>query len=207
MATIKSRAALEASLEALGRTDPAMKKLWRKAGTPNLRRRKPGIETLMRIIVGQQISVKAAASIWKRLAATCHPFSETTVLATSDQSLRDAGLSRSKAAYARALANAIVDRQIVLSKVHRMPDDEAIAALTSLKGIGRWSAECYLLFALGRTDLFPAADLALASSYQLWQGHDERLKEPALRDIAEAWQPQRSAAARLLWHAYGLDIF
>ncbi len=207
MTTIKTRAALESSLDALGRIDPAMKKLWRKTGTPNLRRRKPGFETLMRVIVGQQISVKAAASIWLRLTETCQPFNEATVLAAGDEKLRAAGLSRAKTAYAQSLAEALTERRVVLRRVHRMPDDEAIDTLVDLKGIGRWSAECYLLFALGRTDLFPAADLALANAYQLWQGHDARLKEPALRTIAETWQPQRSAAARLLWHAYGLDVF
>ena len=207
MSAIKSRAALEASLEALGRIDPAMKKLWRLAGTPNLRRRKPDFETLMRVIVGQQLSVKAASTIWGRLVEACKPFSEATVLNASDATLRGAGLSRAKTSYARSLATALAERRIVLAQVHRLPDEAAIDTLTSLKGIGRWSAECYLLFALGRTDVFPAADLALAVSYQRWRGDEQRRNEKELREVAEVWQPQRCAAERILWHAYGQKVF
>jgi DNA-3-methyladenine glycosylase II len=205
MPAIKSIATLEENLAALARIDPAAKKLWNRAGTPGLRRRKAGFETLLRVIVGQQLSVKAAATIWQRLCVACDPIGEATVLAASDTTLRGAGLSRSKTLYARALATALVDEHLVLAKVHRMADEDAIAALTEIKGIGRWSAECYLLFALGRPDVFPAADLALAVSFQNWHGIDERPNEAALRIHSDAWRPHRSAAARLLWHAYGLN--
>ena len=207
MPAIRTRATLEANLQELGRIDPAMKKLWRKAGTPNLRRRKPGFGTLMRVIVGQQLSVHAAATIWGRLEDACRPLGAATLLAATDDSLRGAGLSRAKTGYARALATAVESEALSFARVHRMEDETAIEQLIGQKGIGRWSAECYLLFALGRADIFPAADLALATSFQRWHGLDARPKERELREIADAWKPHRSAAARLLWHAYGQKVF
>lgn len=207
MTAIRSIRALEANLETLGRIDPAVRILWRKAGTPGLRRRKPGFDTLLRVIVGQQLSVAAAATIWGRLAKACPPLDEAAILAASDGILRAAGLSRAKTSYAKSLATALDEGRVDLAKLHRMQDEEAIATLTGIKGIGRWSAECYLLFAHGRTDIFPAADLALAASFQHWRGLGARPGEAEFRRLAEAWRPHRSSAARLLWHAYRRDLF
>ncbi|MCZ6765168.1 MAG: DNA-3-methyladenine glycosylase 2 family protein [Alphaproteobacteria bacterium] len=206
MSSIRTRQALENSLGALARIDPQMKRLWDSAGTPGLRRRKSGFYALARVIVGQQLSIHAAASIWQRLEALCRPFDARTVRATSETRLRQAGLSGAKTKYIRALAAAVEEGAINFKRIHRLADEDAIDALTEIKGIGRWSAECYLLFALGRADVFPAADLALAVSYQNWRRLDERPGEPDFRVIAEAWAPHRSAAARLLWHAYRREV-
>jgi DNA-3-methyladenine glycosylase II len=201
---MKTTARLEAGLAELARLDPRMGDLWARIGTPGPRSRKPGFATLLRVIVGQQLSTKAAASIWQRLedagAADAVAF-----LAHDDDTLRGFGLSRQKIVYGRGLAAAIGSGALNLRRVHRLADEDAIAELVALKGIGVWSAECYLLFALGRPDIMPADDLALAIAAGRLVGDGNRLKPAALRAAAEPWRPWRSAAARLLWHAYGID--
>jgi len=202
---MKTTKRLEAGLAELARLDPRMGELWTRIGTPGPRPRKPGFAALLRVIVGQQLSAKAAASIWQRLEVAGVADDPAAFLARDDETLRGLGLSRQKIAYGRGLSVAIASGALDLRRVHRLPDDGAIAALVALKGIGVWSAECYLLFALGRPDIMPADDLALAVAAGRLVGSGERMKPAELRDAAEAWRPWRSAAARLLWHAYGID--
>jgi len=202
---MKTRKRIEAGLTALTALDPRMGDLWQTAGTPATRARKPGYSTLLRIIVGQQLSTKAAASIWQRLEDANVTADPVNFLAQSDPALRGFGLSRQKIAYGRGLAEAVDGGNLNLARMGRMSDEDAIAALIDLKGIGRWSAEVYLLFALGRADIMPADDLALVVSAGRHLGDGERWTPAQLRAEAEKWQPWRSAAARLLWHAYNIE--
>lgn len=202
---MKTRKRIEAGLSELAVLDPRMGALWETAGTPATRVRKPGYATLLRIIVGQQLSTKAAASIWQRLEDADVTIDPAKFLERSDPELRSFGLSRQKIAYGQGLAEAVASETLNLARMGRMSDEDAIDALVALKGIGRWSAEVYLLFALGRTDIMPADDLALVVSAGRHLGDGERWTPAQLRAEAEKWQPWRSAAARLLWHAYNIE--
>ncbi|MBO6782552.1 MAG: DNA-3-methyladenine glycosylase 2 family protein [Alphaproteobacteria bacterium] len=189
----------------LGRLDPRMAELWQAAGTPGPRARPPGFATLLRVIVAQQLSTHAAAAIWNRMEEAGVASDPAAFVAMEDEDLRALGLSRQKVAYGRGLAEAIVSGGLNLNRLRRMEDEDAIAALVGLKGIGRWSAECYLLFALGRPDVMPADDLALVASAGRHLGDGTRWTPKQLRAEAELWRPWRSAAARLLWHAYHIE--
>lgn len=202
---MKTRKRLEAGLSELARLDPRMGEMWRVAGTPAPRARKPGFATLLRVIVGQQLSALAAASIWERVVKAGVAEDPAAFLARPDEDLRALGLSRQKIAYGRSLAEAVVAGDLDLAGLRRMDDEEAIGRLVAIKGIGRWSAECYLLFALGRPDIMPADDLALAVCAGRWLDDGARWSAKRLREEAEIWRPWRSAAARLLWHAYRIE--
>lgn len=160
---------------------------------------------MMRAIVGQQVSVKAAASIWTKLEITCGGDMDdhARVTATSYEALRAAGLSGQKATYVHALAEAVASGQLDFGA---LPDDDeaAIAALTAVKGIGRWSAEIYLLFAEGRPDVFPAGDLAVQIELGKILGLKARPSERLTRELAEPWRPHRGALAVFLWHSYSI---
>lgn len=170
-------------------------------GVPGRRRQPKGFTGLLRIVMAQQLSVHAARAIIDRL-------DEATGLdpvrfnAQSDASLRKLGLSRQKAAYGRAMAEAVANGSLNFRKIHRLDDEAAIEALTTVKGIGRWTAEIYLLFALGRPDVMPAGDLALCAATQRLKRLRARPDEKRMRTIAARWRPHRSAAARFLWHYY-----
>ncbi|HYD38894.1 MAG TPA: DNA-3-methyladenine glycosylase 2 family protein, partial [Allosphingosinicella sp.] len=152
---------LRVSLDALAAIEPRIAAALAAAGYPEPRISAPGYQTLLRAIVGQQVSVKAAASMWAKLtAAVGDPPDPAALLAASDETLRAAGLSRQKASYARSLAEEVESGRLDFARLPE-DDEEAIAALTHVKGIGRWTAEIYLLFAEGRPDVFPAGDLAV----------------------------------------------
>ena len=202
---MKTTKRLEAGLTELGQLDPRMAELWKQAGTPGPRARPPGFGTLLRVIVGQQLSTYAAAAIWKRMETAGVAGDPAAFVAMEDEALRALGLSRQKIAYGRGLAEAVVSGGLDLQKLRRMEDEDAIESLVALKGIGRWSAECYLLFALGRTDIMPADDLALVASAGRHLGDGTRWTPKQLRVESEIWRPWRSAAARLLWHAYHIE--
>jgi len=151
--------------------------------------------------MAQQLSVHAAKAIIDRLddATGCDPM---RYQALSDAALRALGLSRQKIGYGRELAGAVTSGSLNFRTVHRMDDDAAIAALTEIKGIGRWTAEIYLLFSLGRPDIMPAGDLAVCAAAQRMKKLRKRPDDKRMRHIAKAWRPHRSAAARFLWHYY-----
>lgn len=193
---------LSEALHALAKADSDVARALEEAGPPELRSREPGFEALLGAIVSQQISKAAAQTVWDRLAAAALPLGPETLLALDEEALRGAGLSRQKATYARALAEAVVSGTIDLGGLVDLPDEEVIEKLIALKGIGRWSAEIYLLFALGRADAFPADDLALMIGAQRLKRLEERPNRAALLTIAEAWRPWRGPAALLLWHYY-----
>jgi DNA-3-methyladenine glycosylase II len=157
---------------------------------------------LLRTIVGQQVSVAAARSMWTKLeAAVGSPPDLAVLLKASDEELRAAGLSRQKAGYARSLAGLVLSGELDLANLPE-DDEEAIALLTKIKGIGRWSAEIYLLFSEGRPDVWPAGDLAVQIEIGKLLGLEDRPSEKQLRELGEAWRPHRGAAAILAWHSY-----
>lgn len=197
---------LRTALDALAGREPAFAAGLARAGYPEPRLRERGYETLLRTIIGQQVSVAAAQSIWNKLAAGLGDLTNpASVAAASDEALRAAGLSRQKASYARSLAEEVATGRLDLA--HLPTDDEAaIAALTHIKGIGRWSAEIYLLFAEGRPDIWPAGDLAVQIEIGRLLGHAERPSEKLLREWSQPWRPYRGAAAIFAWHHYKVDM-
>jgi DNA-3-methyladenine glycosylase II len=162
-----------------------------------LRRHADGFAALLDAIVGQQVSVASAAAIWTRLEAAGLT-GQAAMAAASDEALRAAGLSRQKARYGRALAQAGID----FDALRLMPTDQVIATLVAVPGIGAWTAEIYAMFALGRADVFAPGDLALQEAARLLFDLAERPGERDFRRMAEAWSPWRAVAARALWAYY-----
>jgi DNA-3-methyladenine glycosylase II len=193
-------AVARAALDRLIASDPDLAGIEARAGPLPWRTRAPGYPGLLQAIVAQQISNQAAAAIWGRLRAVGGALEPAGMLALSDDVLRAAGLSRPKVAHARALAAAFLDRTLDPDVIAAMEDETAVATIAAVRGLGRWTAEVYLLFALGRHDVFPSGDIALAASATHLKGLAERPGPVALRDMADAWRPARSLAARLLWH-------
>jgi len=201
--TVKS---LNTALDALAAIEPAFTVALQRAGYPEPRVRDRGYATLLRTIMGQQVSVAAAQSIWNKLEAQIGDLTDpATVAAASDEQLRAAGLSRQKVSYARSLAEEVTSGRLDFAQLPE-DDEDAIAQLVKIKGIGRWSAEIYLLFAEGRPDIWPAGDLAVQIEIGRILGHDERPPEKLMRELAEAWRPHRGAAAILAWHHYKVDM-
>jgi DNA-3-methyladenine glycosylase II len=199
---VRTTESLHASLDALAEREKAFAEVLDAHGKPEPRLSEPGVETLLRTIVGQQVSVQAARSMWNKLIAKYgQPVDLEAVLAASDEELREAGLSRQKAGYARSLAGLVLSGELDLTHLPE-DDEEAIAHLIKIKGIGRWSAEIYLLFAEGRGDVWPAGDLAVQIEIGKLLGLEGKPTEKQLRDLAEAWRPHRGAAAVLAWHSY-----
>lgn len=188
------------AVDTLVAADPRLTVIEAAAGPLPWRTRPPGFATLLHIIVGQVISSQAAAAIWARLSALPGALTPAGLLALPDDALRGAGLSGFKAAHARALAQACADGRLDVPGLARLPDAEALAAITAIRGLGPWTAEVYLLFALQRPDVFPAGDVAVAGAAQLVLGLPARPDPRALRALAEPWAPYRALAARLLWH-------
>ena len=199
---INDELALRASLDALAARVPAVERALAHCGYPGPRVRERGIGTLLRTIVGQQVSVAAAASVWARMEALLGlEVLPEALLAAEFDALRACGLSRQKQGYARSLCELVVSGGLDL---HALPEDDeaAIAELVRIKGIGRWSAEIYLLFAEGRPDVWPAGDLAVQVGMQRILGLEARPSEKRTRELAEDWRPHRGAAALLTWHCY-----
>ncbi len=190
------------SVKALSALEPAFAAVIEMHGIPEPRVSEPGAHSLLRTIVGQQVSLAAARSMWAKLeAAYGSPPDLKRLLTATDDELRLAGLSRQKAGYARSLAQLVLSKELDLANLPA-DDEEAITLLTKIKGIGRWSAEIYLLFAEGRHDVWPAGDLAVQISIGRMLALDERPTEKHLRELGEAWRPHRGAAAILAWHSY-----
>jgi len=197
---------LHESLDALAALEPAFAIVIDRHGKPEPRVSQPGVATLLRTIVGQQVSVAAARSMCARLeAAFGSPPDLAALLDASDEDLRLAGLSRQKAGYVRSLAGLVLSGELDLGALPA-DDEEAVALLTRIKGIGRWSAEIYLLFAEGRRDVWPAGDLAVQVEIGRLLGLDEKPSEKRLRLLAEPWRPHRGAAAVLAWHSYNSAV-
>lgn len=199
---VRTKDSLHASCNALAERHEGFARILDQHGHPEPRLSDPGVETLLRTIVGQQVSVAAARSMWNKLIARFgQPVDLAALSVASDEELREAGLSRQKAGYARSLVGLILSGELDLAHLPE-DDEEAIAQLVKIKGIGRWSAEIYLLFAEGRPDSFPAGDLAVQIELGKLMGLEERPTEKQLREWAEAFRPHRGAAAVLAWHSY-----
>jgi DNA-3-methyladenine glycosylase II len=199
---VRTRETLDESIGRLAALEPAFAIVIERHGSPEPRNSQPGAHTLLRTIVGQQVSVAAARSMWAKLEdAYGAPPDLAAIVKATDEELRLAGLSRQKAGYARSLADLVLSGELDLSALPA-DDEEAITLLTRIKGIGRWSAEIYLLFAEGRRDIWPAGDLAVQIEIGRLLGLAVRPSEKRMRELAEGWRPHRGAAAVLAWHSY-----
>jgi DNA-3-methyladenine glycosylase II len=193
---------LREDLHALALREPSLARALTRVGYPEARIREPGFATLLRTIVGQQVSVASAASVWRKLEAELGDgFTPACLLQRDFETLRACGLSRQKQGYARSLCEMMVAGEL---DFHTLPadDEEAIALLTRIKGIGRWSAEIYLLFAEGRPDIWPAGDLAVQEGVKRLLDLEERPGENVTRKLALPWAPQRGSMAIFTWHFY-----
>ena len=200
--TVLTLRTMQHDLRALARADAQVAQALERFGYPELRRRPPGFETLLRAIVFQQISIHAAGAIWKRIEASVAPLTAETYCATGDDVIRACGFSRQKLLYARSLAELVASGDVPLDALDAMDDEAAIAQLVKIKGIGRWTAEIYLMFALGRRDILPADDLGLIVGMQRLKGLKKRPDRMRMLKLGEPWRPRRSAAAHLLWHYF-----
>jgi DNA-3-methyladenine glycosylase II len=194
---IESEADVTEGADWLASREPRFAAALELTGPLPLRRRADGFEALLSAIVAQQLSVAAADGIWRRLqaAGACDP---AALAAMPDAVLLGCGLSRPKVRYARAVAGSDLD----FAALRGLPDEEVVARLTALPGIGVWTAEIYAMFSLGRADVFAPGDLALRESARLLFGLPDRPAEKPFRAMAEAWSPWRAVAARLLWAYY-----
>lgn len=197
-----SAKAIREGLDHAAAIEPAFARAIEIAGYPDTRINPTGYRTLLRTIVGQQVSVQSATSVWNKLEALLGEAMPPELLLEADyDALRGCGLSRQKQGYARSLCELTVSGELNLDDLPA-DDEEAIAVLTRIKGIGRWSAEIYLLFAEGRPDIWPAGDLAVQAGLGKLLNHEVRPDEKAVRALAEAWRPHRGAVAIFTWHCY-----
>ncbi len=197
---IETAACVAEGADWLAARHPVLARALAETGPLPLRRHADGFPALLDAILGQQVSTASARAIRARMEAA-GLFGEDAILAAGEDALRGAGLSRQKIRYARALAEARLD----YAALRAAPSEEVIATLVALPGIGRWTAEIYAMFALGRADVFAPGDLALQEAARVLYGLPERPAEKALRAMAEQWQPWRAVAARLLWAYYRVD--
>jgi DNA-3-methyladenine glycosylase II len=186
----------------LGARDARLGRVLQQYGSPPLWAREPGFPTLIHIILEQQVSLASARAAFGRLLELASPLTPERFLELDDATLKGAGFSRQKTRYGRELADAVLSGRLDLPALALLDDDRARSALTSVKGIGRWSADIYLLMALGRPDVWPVGDLALVVAARSVLGLAETPTSGQLLAEAEFWRPFRAVAARILWHAY-----
>jgi DNA-3-methyladenine glycosylase II len=185
----------------LGAADPVMGGLIRRYRGLTLASRGDAFQTLARSIIGQQISVKAAQSVWDRFAAAVGAMQPQRVLKLSVDELRGCGLSGQKVNYLRDLSARFAEGAIDASRWHAMDDEALIIELTEVKGIGRWTAEMFLIFHLTRPDVFPLADLGLQKAMQLHYNKGRKLSERRIATLGKLWSPWRSVATWYLWRS------
>ncbi len=194
--------ALQRAVRWLARRDADLAAIAARFGPPPLWERATGFATLIHIILEQQVSLASARAALVKLQAALGAVEPHSLLTLSDDELRAIGFSRQKTRYARLLAAAVRDGQLDFAQLATLDDDGVRAALTQLKGIGVWTADCYLLMALRRPDVWPHGDLALAVAWQQLKQLSARPSYAELGVLAERWRPWRAVAARLLWHHY-----
>ena len=201
-----SKEMIRAGLDHVAAVEPRLAAAIAQSGYPEPRLRPEGYETLLRTIVGQQVSVASAAAVWNKLEARLgEGCPAEALIATEFDELRACGLSRQKQGYARSLAELILSGRLDLDNLPE-DDEAAIALLTQIRGIGRWSAEIYLLFAQGRPDIWPAGDLAIQIGVGNFLNLANRPSEKDVRQMAEAWSPHRGAVAIFTWHHYHVMV-
>jgi len=193
---------LAEATQSLASIDKDMALILEKHGVPPLWAREPGFTTLIRIILEQQVSLASADSMFRRLQANIDPLTATTVIAAGSDFLRSLGITRQKATYFINVAEAVRSGDLDFAKIGGESDESAIATLTSIKGIGPWTAKIYLLMALRRPDVWPVGDIALATAFKNLKGWPAKPTQPELTEIAKAWSPYRATAARMLWNYY-----
>ncbi|WP_298739720.1 DNA-3-methyladenine glycosylase 2 family protein [uncultured Psychrobacter sp.] len=198
MTTLDSSAELKTHIQALIELEPRFAPVYEQVGVPSLRRNEGGFAALLRAIVGQQLSVAAASSIWQRLV-DANLITPKTLIQADDDDLRAQGLSKQKIRYVRSLVDHDIDYQALTT----MSDGEVIATLTAVTGIGRWTAEMYLLFSLGRADILAVDDLAIRVAAMALLELPERPTSKQLKVATQSWSPYLSAASLLLWAYYG----
>lgn len=204
MAVIPTPEAVAAARLALVALDPALERAHAVTPVFDWRVREGGFAGLLRMIVDQQVSLASAAAIWKRVEAGLDgEVTPEAALARDIETLRSFGLSIQKARYTHEIARAQVEGRIDFDHLERLSDDEAVAALVAIKGVGKWTAETFLMFCEGRTDLFPAGDVALQEAMRWADGAAARPNEKAAYARSEIWRPHRGVAAHLLWGWYG----
>lgn len=199
---VKSPETIRHALDTLGTRDPDIAAALVEVGYPEPRIRAPGFATLIGIIIGQQVSVSAAAAIRGRLHEAFDPLTPEAVLRADKAVLRGVGLSERKCTYAVHLAECILSGELDTDRLAEQDDEGVISSLTKVKGIGRWSAEIYMLFALGRADIWPAEDLAVQEALRRLKRLKDRPDRAESERIVDAWRPWRGVGALFLWHYY-----
>ena len=193
---------LREAVGVLAGRDPDLDAIVRRHGAPPMWARPPGYPTLIRIILEQQVSLSSARAAYDHLEEAIGEITPANFLRLDDAELKTVGFSRQKTRYGRLLADEILDGSFNIDALGDLPDDEVRARLVELKGIGRWSADIYLLMALRRPDVWPHGDLALVSAVKRIKGLDKAPTHEEWDGIGEAWRPWRSVAARLAWFDY-----
>jgi len=193
---------LACGVEILSGQDPCMADIKRTCGLPPLWAREADFATLIRIILEQQVSLASARAAFNRLLSLAEPLTPETFLQLDDETLKTAGFSRQKTGYGRNLARSVVDGNLDIAALSGMDDAEVRSELTKITGIGRWTADIFLLMALRRPDIWPKGDLALAVALQHLKKLDSRPGFQELDELSEPWKPWRAVAARMLWHYY-----
>lgn len=202
MKRLSTKRDLERAMTALAAADADIARALEVAGPPPLRRRPSGFPAALQIVMGQQLSIASARAIWGRLAAAVEPMTPEGVLALDDEACRAIGLSRQKTRYARGLAEAVASGALDFAALEALDDAEVIEAMTAVKGIGPWTAQIYLMFALRRADVWPVDDLAVVVATQRLKRLAARPDRAEMERIGEPWRPWRSAAALMMWHFY-----
>jgi DNA-3-methyladenine glycosylase II len=196
------QAALEAAVAELAARDEDLAAIVARIGSPPLWDRPPGFGTLIHIVLEQQVSLASARAAFDRLVRATDPLTPQRFLRLTDAELLAVGFSRQKARYGRAIATALQDGTLDLARLEALDDEDVQQALEAIPGIGRWTSTIYLLMVLGRPDVWPAGDMALATAVAQAKGLPARPTADELTILGESWRPWRSVAARLFWHDY-----
>jgi DNA-3-methyladenine glycosylase II len=196
---VHDAAEMEAAVKALSKKCKAIRRAHKEIGVPPWRVRPPGYAELARIIAYQQLSTKAAGTIWGRVEVLLGKVTPKAVLAADEMELRACGMSRPKISHIRSIATAVEDGSLNFRRLARKSDDAAREELTAVSGIGPWTADVYLMFAMGRHDVFPHADIGLSESYKMLMQDEERASVKDFLQIGERWRPYRGVAAVMLW--------
>jgi len=187
-------------IKQIAKKDPAIAKLYAEYGCPSLKYRPVGYGSLLKIICGQQVSTAAARAITGRLDQISNPMTERTFLQLSPETISKIGLSGQKESYAEEIARSVLNGQFNFRRLAYMEDEEAISEMLTLKGVGRWTAEMYLIFVLRRPDVWPVDDLGIRNGIKVFKGWKQIPSREQLVNLGEIYKPWRSVAARIIWH-------